>query len=299
MKTGIYKLVFKNTDKVYVGQSTNIDARFRQHLSALRTGTKANCKLHEAYKLHGYPSLVVLEELPNNKDILLDRERFFVNYYNSIENGYNMAIPNFNPILKGEDNGNAAYTNKQYIEIAKILIKYNNLPLSEISELTGISYHILKHMSALESHAWIKNEYPDLWNKLFEIKNGGRRGVCFNGRYTPILVSPNGVEYKITHITNFAKEHGLSQPKISEVINCKRLHHKGWHLKGTDTSQFLFSIKNTTTGMVIPVYNGNGSVIANSLGFKSHNICDLKNGRIKNMGDWVLIKDQKNLFEYD
>ena len=46
----------------------------------------------------------------------------------------------------------------------------------------------------------------------------------------PKILSPDGIEYEITHLSDFAKEHGLHQGNMSQVLNGKRKQHKGWSL---------------------------------------------------------------------
>ena len=39
MTIGIYRLVFKDTDKCYIGQSVHIEKRFKDHLNSFKTET--------------------------------------------------------------------------------------------------------------------------------------------------------------------------------------------------------------------------------------------------------------------
>jgi hypothetical protein len=96
----------------------------------------------------------------------------------------------------------------------------------EVSELTGVSLYTLRHVCALESHGWIEDSDPHLYCKLKEYKNNNRFGR--NKMYK--IVNPVGDIFIFDNITKFCKDKGLSQPKISEVLNGKRLHHKGWKI---------------------------------------------------------------------
>jgi len=90
MKTvcGIYGLKHKTTGKWYVGQSINIHKRWRDHAK-----NKANVhpKLYTAMARDGYDSFekVVLEVCTNDKAVLNSRESFWIDHYNSVEDGYN------------------------------------------------------------------------------------------------------------------------------------------------------------------------------------------------------------------
>lgn len=54
MTIGIYRLCFNGTDQCYVGQSVNIEKRYKQHLSSF-INNKANPKMMEAYIQYGNP----------------------------------------------------------------------------------------------------------------------------------------------------------------------------------------------------------------------------------------------------
>lgn len=63
MTCGIYLLRFTGLDKVYIGQSLNIEQRYRKHLQFLRNqDTKANYRMKAAYLLYGAPQLEILCE---------------------------------------------------------------------------------------------------------------------------------------------------------------------------------------------------------------------------------------------
>jgi len=92
MTIGIYCLSFNNTDKVYIGQSVNIETRFKNHIWHLGSTTEILCgntKLFRAYKKHGTPIITILvtcsiEELDVN-EISLIRE------FDSVNNGFNIT----------------------------------------------------------------------------------------------------------------------------------------------------------------------------------------------------------------
>ena len=43
-----------------------------------------------------------------------------------------------------------------------------------------------------------------------------------------ILISPEGIEYKLPCYAPFCREHNLGLGHIYEVLNGKRKHHKSW-----------------------------------------------------------------------
>lgn len=93
---GIYKITNIKNNKVYIGQSTNIKQRWALHKSELRHKYHENIYLQNAWNKYGEDNFdfSIVEECDNDKDILDDRETFWINYYRSFdrENGYNILI---------------------------------------------------------------------------------------------------------------------------------------------------------------------------------------------------------------
>lgn len=86
MTCGIYKIENLINKKIYVGQSIDIEERFKKHLRA-----KDNFYIHKALEKYGKINFnfQIIEECPVEK--LNEREIYWINYYNSlIPNGYNM-----------------------------------------------------------------------------------------------------------------------------------------------------------------------------------------------------------------
>lgn len=222
MTIGIYKLNFNDTDKVYVGQSTHIEIRIIQHLSKLRT-RKAAYKLqlaHDRYGLIGYDILV---ECTN--DELASYEKEAIKVFDSFNNGFNSTPDTVGSNCRGENNPNALHARQKYMEVLSLLVQDSvSLSKQQISDLTGVSINIIRHIMSLESHGWLKEEMPAEYEILEDRKAVGN----FRNKQYPDIVSPSGQVYEINHITNFAKEHGLLQPKLTEVLKGTRNQHKGW-----------------------------------------------------------------------
>ena len=84
---GIYIIKNLINNKVYIGQSIDIKARWEKHKKS-----NDNCAIHKAFKKYGLNnfSFEVIEEcLP---ELLDERETFWIKEYNSYEKGYNMTL---------------------------------------------------------------------------------------------------------------------------------------------------------------------------------------------------------------
>lgn len=89
--SGIYKIVNKINFKFYIGSSSNIDRRWKKHLSELRKGKHYNSYLQNSFNKYGESSfhLEIIEETTN----LMEREQHFLDSlqpYSPI--GYNIRL---------------------------------------------------------------------------------------------------------------------------------------------------------------------------------------------------------------
>ena len=84
---GIYKITNKINQMAYIGQSIRIEQRWQEHIA----GNK-NSYIHNAIKRYGVAnfSFEILEECP--KELLDEREIYWIKYYNTFENGYNLTV---------------------------------------------------------------------------------------------------------------------------------------------------------------------------------------------------------------
>lgn len=87
---GIYKITCNETGKCYIGQSIDIENRWFQHICAAKYETDNN-KFYNAMRKYDYENFTyeIIEECSNSQEELDDRERYWIEYYNSYEEGYN------------------------------------------------------------------------------------------------------------------------------------------------------------------------------------------------------------------
>lgn len=86
--TGIYKITNLINNKIYIGQSTNIQKRWEDHKFY---SSKYQTAIQQAFKKYGISnfSFEVLEECPKEK--LDEREIYWIKFYDSYNNGYNLT----------------------------------------------------------------------------------------------------------------------------------------------------------------------------------------------------------------
>ena len=88
----IYKITNKKSNKCYIGQTTqSFTLRWWQHIKWGVSDCKFHTKLKNS-KLTDWCFEVI--EIVESKDVLNEREKYYINYFDSIDNGYNSVKVN-------------------------------------------------------------------------------------------------------------------------------------------------------------------------------------------------------------
>ena len=129
MTCGIYKIENLVNNKIYIGQSIEIEKRWKKHLSS-----QDDFLIHKAIRKYGKNNFnfTILEECkPNQLD---EKECFWIKYYNSlVPKGYNM--------ISGGSNGAGLAKGLKVIQYSlkgEYIAEYNSA--LQASNLTGIDH---------------------------------------------------------------------------------------------------------------------------------------------------------------
>ena len=90
---GIYKITNLINNKSYIGQSIDIQARFSSHKRTLQwNDPRVNYPLYRDFKKYGLEnfSFEIIEQC--SKDELNEKEKYWINHYNTYNNGYNLTL---------------------------------------------------------------------------------------------------------------------------------------------------------------------------------------------------------------
>ena len=115
MSIGIYKYQNKINGHIYIGQSTNIERRCQQHIYDANNPERRGTGLEIAIRKYGIENFTfeIVEQCGIEQ--LDERERYWINYYDSFENGYNQTPGE--KVLRGEDHPRAILTEQEVYNI--------------------------------------------------------------------------------------------------------------------------------------------------------------------------------------
>lgn len=171
MSCGIYKITNNVNKKIYVGKSINIKRRWREHRSCYLKPDK-DCYLYRAMRKYGIDNFTfeIIEECSED-DNLNEKERYWIEYYNSFKNGYNETQGGegkniFSPIKIQElwDNGYSIIEIAQQLScneltVRKNLKEYKNYSIEESSKRKRERIIKNKIMSNAAKKSWGQKIY--------------------------------------------------------------------------------------------------------------------------------------------
>lgn len=121
----IYKVTNTVNGKVYIGQTRNtISSRWTSHKCHAKCDNKLNSNLHRAIRKYGVDSFVVEEVEQCDNELLNEREIYWIQHYDSIKSGYNIAkgglgyIHDAVPVAQFDMDGNYVQTFPSVNDIA-------------------------------------------------------------------------------------------------------------------------------------------------------------------------------------
>lgn len=198
MTQGIYKLVNNKNDKVYIGQSVNIENRFNEHINNLKNNNHHAYKFQEFYNQNKHLKSFKIDykilEVVDNKDYLNSREQYYIQLYDSHKHGYNSIGINGDTVhtkKRERQNKRANKIAKSKKEYYKLINKYkNNLYL----QYTGYNNTYLYRVNEAIKY-FVKNYNLDLYNaEISQYKSNVKLSII-NKNY--IIVQE--YEYKTKH----------------------------------------------------------------------------------------------------
>lgn len=157
--TGIYKITCLVNQKVYIGQSTELSRRLRDHKQQLRANKHFNYKLQNDYNQYGPDNFTfeIIEQCPSSK--LDERERFYIQLLETRKFGYNLTDGGCE--YRGENNpmyGKSGKQSPRFIDIiyqldsnGQIIAQYESANLAA-KAVNGQAGHINDCLQTWKEH---------------------------------------------------------------------------------------------------------------------------------------------------
>lgn len=209
---GIYKITNLINQKVYIGQSINIEKRWQDHCA-----TVDNCAIHRAIQKYGKENFVfeILEEC--DLSMLNEKEIYYIEKYNSYYDGYNMT-------LGGEGASHPIKLSDDQIEQIKILLKENRFSISEIAIMFSVSRHTISDINLGKSRRKDNEKYPIRPTKYKILE---KEKLLEELQQTKGDFSQIGKNYNVSEMTirNWCKKYNLSTKRKDYGFIDKQSYH--------------------------------------------------------------------------
>lgn len=278
---GIYKIENKVNGKVYIGQSLNIFKRWANHANPRVSPNMVITKAIIKYRVASFTFEVV--ELCD-KSMLNEREKYWINYYNSYKAGYNSTeggdSREFRKSKIKEETAKEIQIHLQDIKISKVkLAEMYDVAESTIRSInTGdswvnpdLDYPIrkgyLKNLISLKSSKYLNNPKKILTCIACNvgISSNTRHNLCVKCSWIKArkVIRPTKIELlgKVLHTPNteIAKFYGVSDNAIKKW--CKyykipsnfRLYKKLRWSRGEDSNLHMSGILSPSQGDAYPL----------------------------------------------
>ena len=262
---GIYKITNQITNEVYIGQSIHIEQRWEEHKREAKTNN-SQALIYQAMRQYGINnfSFEILEECQPNEVLLNEREKYWISFYDSFHNGYNMTSG-------GQGNEGWIYNPETFFELWD-----EGYTTQQIAEKVGCSIQLV---------AMRLKGYKDFG------RCSGHSRTYYNNKEANIHQYTLLGEY-IQSFASIREAERALQVKHSDIIS--------FCLSGKLKTGYNFQWKNYKQDKITPVASAHGKLVqcietnelfpstkdaAKAYNLKSHtNIVDCCHGRKKSAG---------------
>ena len=196
---GIYRILNTETGESYIGQSHDIENRIQHHMSDMRS-ENSNTIIGKNLKLYGLDKfeIQIVEECA--PEYLDSYERYYINYYDSIKNGYNLKEGGQDNI--GMSNPRASLTDQDVYNIRESY--KNHMRKKEVFEIYSNKMTWMSFSNLWEGQSW-NHIHMDVYtedNKLYYSKQATNGDLSPNALYTNEEV----IQLRNRYVNESAKE---------------------------------------------------------------------------------------------
>lgn len=203
---GIYKYENKLTHSVYIGQSVNITKRKWEHLNDPSPTSLIDQRLQQ-YGEEAFEFEIIEECLPEQLDA---REKYWINYYNSYKNGYNLTKGGKSQF--GENNIQSKLTEGEVREIINLL-EFTNETQQQIADKYQVSRNTIDSINRCLVWSYLHNYSNNIRKEARELR--GENSSPFSGEHSG---SSCMTEEEVKNIIELLKEDNRSIAQLSRDL---------------------------------------------------------------------------------
>lgn len=238
MTIGIYALYWEEQDLIYIGQSQNIESRFKEHIRKLKNNYHTNYKVTEAYNLYGNPSVQIIEIC--SLDDLNQLEIFWTKEFNSLHGSNGLNIIEAGSVGYGAYSNSSVYTKWQILKVFSLLRRIPVISYKLISIRTKVKTHTISDIVNGKSHLWISTEYPEKYLELKTLvqqrlvksygtaKNIGKIYPAISDSLGNIYTNIENLSEFCRNIPEFTKDPEQARKGLSRLLSGKLKSYIGW-----------------------------------------------------------------------
>lgn len=152
MSCGIYIIENKINHRVYIGQSTAIEERWKRH--KYYSSNQKEYPLYRAFRKYGIDNFefrIIEECMPEELD---EKEKYWITYYDSYNNGYNQTSGG-----QGVINYTCKLSNKDILEIY-FLLANTNITQNEIAKKFNVGIDTISEINHGKTRVQSGYSYP-------------------------------------------------------------------------------------------------------------------------------------------
>lgn len=228
MTIGIYALYWGVQDLIYIGQSQNIEARYKEHLYKMKNNKHTNYKVQNAFNLYGQPVLQIIEECSIER--CNELEVYYTEEFDSINKGLNIVEAGL--VGWGVNSNASKYTKRQILKVFSLLYK-TKIATRDIAKRCKVNIGVVHGIQAGNTHVWLKTKYPEKFDRIKD----RLKTVFLRRAYN--ASSSSGKEIKVINpegeiiiiqgsLSLFAKNNNLTKSHFCKVVAGELPQHKGW-----------------------------------------------------------------------
>jgi group I intron endonuclease len=238
MMCGVYIITCVLANKVYIGSSVSIAARWKTHRSALNRNCHGNPYLQAAWNKYGADAFRFETVELTRSESRVEREGYWIAVYRAAErdHGYNIhAVPSMPQVVSDETRARQSAAKKTPEAIARLVVRNKQqvwTPEMRAKVARSHTPEMRKRIADALRGGQLSPEHRmklsrSLVGRPVSGETRARIGRA-NARKSFVVTSPDGVEHFTTNLSQFCRERGLSVSNLCHVAKGKRPHHRGW-----------------------------------------------------------------------